>query len=319
MKGKFFYPLLIFIVWLVAYIISQLLFDQKLGWDEVAYMSVAKGIADNFDFSARTYTVMGLIKHGYPTHFINFPIFPVYLAVFFKLFGSSLYVAYFANWLLALGVLLLLYFIFLMLSENNHKISFLVSMSYLFCPGILRNCDSAMMEQGGCFLLCLFVYFILKDYHSGKFNYFTVIKFAFTFLILWMYKSLYVGIFFGLLAFIFLAYNSKLSGKELNTRVRLPIFLIMSYGLFVLFYYLLSKFVFLPVAPMLTFTDVFCLSTLTCKCYNTVLCFYTMCCFYCTLFFNSFYIHCPYFCTLEKIKPNTEIICKFFFCYYFKL
>src|SRR3989338_2881547 len=116
MKGKFFYPLLIFIVWLVAYIISQLLFDQKLGWDEVAYMSVAKGIADNFDFSARTYTVMGLIKHGYPTHFINFPIFPVYLAVFFKLFGSSLYVAYFANWLLALGVLLLLYFIFLMLS-----------------------------------------------------------------------------------------------------------------------------------------------------------------------------------------------------------
>ena len=210
MKGKFFYPLLIFIIWLIAYIVSQLLFDQKLGWDEVAYMSVARGIAEDFDFSARTYTVMGLIKQGYPTHFINFPVFSIFLAIFFKSFGASLNVAYFSTWLCALGVCLLIYFISLLLIENSHKAALVISLSYLFCPGILKNCDTALMEQMGCFLICLSAYLLLKDYSKRVFNLGTLVKVVFSFLIIWLYKSLFIGFFFGVLVFILLAYNPKL-------------------------------------------------------------------------------------------------------------
>ena len=255
-KSNYFYIGLIVLIWLITYLVCQVLFDQKLGWDEVAYMSVAKGITENFDFSARAYTVMGILKHGYPTHLINFPIYPIYLAIFFKLFGCSLKIAYFSTWLSALGVCILIYYIFLLISEDNKKLAFLVSMSYLFSPGIIKNCDSALMEQTGCLLLCLAVYFILKDYVSGNFNHFTILKFSFSFLILWIYKSLFIGFFFGAFVFICLAYNSKISGKKLNTKIPLFLFLTLSYGIFAVLFCILAKFVFLPVAPMMTFADI---------------------------------------------------------------
>ena len=253
-KTNLFYIGLIILIWFIAYLVSQILLEQKLGWDEVAYMSVAKGIANDFDFSARNYTIMGLLRHGYPTHFINFPIFSIYLALFFKVFGASLKIAYFSTWLSALGVCLLIYFMFLLVSENNKKTAFIVSLSYLFCPGILKTIDSAMMEQMGCFLLCLAVYFILKDYIRGTFDIFTVLKFAFSFLIIWLYKSLFVGFFFGALIFICIAYSSKISGKKINAKIPLIGFLLLSYGIFVVLFYILKKFVFLPVAPMMSFT-----------------------------------------------------------------
>ncbi len=252
-KSNFFYIGLITVIWLVTYILSQILLEQKLGWDEVGFMSVAKGIADNFNFSSRSYTVMGLIKQGYPSNLINFPIFSIYLAVFFKLFGASLKVAYFSTWLCALGVCILIYLILLLLLENNQKLAFIVSASYLFFPGVLKTCDSAMMEQMGCFLLSLAVYLILKDYVKGTFNYGTVLKFSLSFLIIWLYKSLFVGFFFGALVFILFAYSSKISGKKLNTKIPLFLFITLSYGIFVVLFYVLEKFVFLPVSPMMSF------------------------------------------------------------------
>ncbi len=245
---------LITLIWFVVYILAQIFLEQKLGWDEVNYMSTAKGIAADFDFSSRTYTIMGLIKHGYPSSLINFPIFSIYLAGFFKLFGASLKVAYFSTWLCALGVCILIYLIFLLLSENNRKLAFCTSISYLFFPGILKTCDSAMMEQMGCLLLCLAVYLILKDYVKGTFNYITVLKFSLSFLIIWLYKSLFVGFFFGALIFILFAYNSKISGKKLNTKIPLFLFVTLSYGIFAVLFYILKKFVFLPVAPMMSFS-----------------------------------------------------------------
>jgi len=253
-KTNFFYIGLITIIWFVTYILSQIFLEQKLGWDEVNYMSVAKGIISNFDFSSRSYTVMGLIRHGYPSSLINFPIFSIYLAIFFKLFGVSLKIAYFSTWLCALGVCILTYLIFLLLSENNHKLAFLVSISYLFFPGILKTCDSAMMEQMGCFLLCLAVYLILKDYVKGVFNYITVLKFALSFLIIWLYKTLFIGFFFGALFFIILAYSPKITGKKLNTKVPLFLFVSLSYGIFAVLFYILKRFIFLPVAPMMSFS-----------------------------------------------------------------
>lgn len=249
------YPVLILLIWFVVYVLSQILFAQKLGWDEVDYLSVARGISEDFDFSSRTYTIMGILKHGYPTHFINIPLYSVFIAVFFKLFGTSLKVAYFLSWLSCLGICLLLYFIFLLLSDGNRKLSFFVSMSYLFCPGILRNCDSAMMEQTGIFLLCLFLFLILRDFKKGTIGFLTTLKVAIGFLILWIYKSLFIGIFFGTFAFILFAFSTKLNSYKLNSKLPLFAFLLLSYGIFAILYILLKKFVFLPVAPMMNFTQ----------------------------------------------------------------
>lgn len=255
LKDKFLYPLLIFLVWLVTYIFwERLIFVHELAWDEVNYLSLARGIAEDFDFTGRIYTVMGLLKHGYPTTMIIFPIISIYIAVFFKLFGISLNVAYFSTWFAALGVCILLYYIFLMLSENNQKLSFLVSIMYLFSPGTVKNCNTAMMEQFGCFLLCLFVFFILRDYLMGKFTYFTAVKFALAFVVLWMYKTLFIGIFFGAFVFIVSAYYPKITGKKIETKVPLPLFLLISYGFFAILFYILKEYVFPPVAPMMNFS-----------------------------------------------------------------
>ena len=251
---NFFYPILIFAVWFVVYLLTQAFLMQNFGWDEVSYMSQAKGIATDFDFSSRAYTVMGVLKHGYPTNLINFPLFAMYLAVFFKLFGVSLKVAYFSSWLCALGVCLLIYFIFLLLVPEHRKLAFGVSIAYLLFPGILKTCDSAMMEQAGCFLVCLATYLILKDYVKGVFNYSTVLKFVLSFLVLWLYKSLFVGFFFGAFIFIIFAYSPKISGKKLSTKIPLWLFILLSYGIFIVLYLICEKFVFLPVAPMMNFT-----------------------------------------------------------------
>lgn len=255
LKTNFFYVGLIALIWLITYVVCQIIFKQKLGWDEVAYLSVAKGIASDFDFSSRNYTIMGLLKYSYPTHLINFPVFPIYLAMFFKIFGASLKVAYFSTWLSALFVCILIYFIFLMISKDSHKLAFILSMFYLFSPGMVKNCDTALMEQVGCLLLCLSVFSILKDYEKGSFNYLTILKFAFSFLVLWLYKSLFIGYFLGAFIFICLAYNSKITEKKINTKVPLPLFLFLSYGIFVVLYYIFQKYIFLTVAPMMNFSS----------------------------------------------------------------
>ncbi len=254
-KSDLFFVSVIFIIWLASYIFWELIyFQENLAWDEVSYLSVAKGIALDFDFGSRAYTVMGLLKQGYPTNMINFPIFSMYIALFFKLFGISLKVGYFSTWFAALGVCILIYFIFCILSQNNRILAFITSVAYLYSPGTIKNCNTAMMEQAGCFLLCIFVFFILKDYAKGKFNYFTILTFSLSFLLLWLYKSLFIGFFFGAFVFILLSYNSKITGKKIDTNIPLPIFLLASYGLFVVSYYFLMKFVFLPVSPMMNFS-----------------------------------------------------------------
>ena len=254
-KSNLFFVSLIFIIWLVSYIFWELIiFRENLAWDEVSYLSVAKGIALDFDFSSRAYTIMGLLKQGYPSNLIHFPIFSSYIALFFKLLGVSLRVGYFSTWFAALGVCIFLYFIFCMLSQDNRILSFITSIAYLYSPGTIKNCNSAMMEQAGCFLLCVCVFFILKDYVKGQFNYRTILKFSFSFLFLWLFKSIFIGFFFGALVFILLSYNSRITGKKIDTKIPLPVFLLASYGLFVILYYLSIKFVFLQVSPMMNFS-----------------------------------------------------------------
>ena len=253
-KERIIYPLLIFAFWLVACIICQFIFPHRLVWDEVAYLSVARGIAEDFDFGSRAYTIMGILNDGYPTHFIHYPLFPIYVALFFKLFGVSLTVGYFSTWFAALGVCLLIYFIFLLLSENNYKLAFIAALSYLFYPSILKNCDSAMMEQFGCFLLCLSTYLILKDYVKGSFTYWTVLKFIFSFLILWSYKTIFIGFLIGSMLLIWLAYSPQFTGKKLSSKIPMPVFIFLSFGVFAVLFYMFKQFVFYPVTPLMNYS-----------------------------------------------------------------
>lgn len=245
---------LIFIVWLFLYALCQFVFDQKLGWDEVSYMSVAKGIATDFDFSSRAYTIMGLLKHGYPSHLINYPLSSFYIALFFKLFGCSLKVAYFSSWLAALGVSILIFYTFKLLFPDSNKLAFILAISYFLYPGILKNIDSAMMEQFGNFFMMLSVYFIFRDCKKRVFNWVTLIKLSFSLLILWLYKTLFVGIFFGF--FILLLYSAfNKTKEEIGFKIK-PLFFIPSiYLLFGLLFCICQKFVFLPVAPMMNFSS----------------------------------------------------------------
>ncbi len=244
--------LFITIVWFFVYCFCQVILEQKLGWDEINYLSVARGIAENFDYSARSYTVMGLLKHGFPTHSINYPVSSFYIALFFKLFGASLKVAYFSTWLAGLGVCILIYFIFNLFSENK-KLSVLVSLSYLLYPGFIRNFDSAMMEQLGNCLLCLFTYLIFKDYIKGLFDWRTLLKIVFMCLILWIYKTLFVGIFYGILSFIFLS-SKDLVGEKVTFKIHPILFTLLNFAIFAGLLFICMKWIFLPVAPMMNFT-----------------------------------------------------------------
>lgn len=250
-KPHYIYLAVIVLVWFLLYISAQIFFEQKLGWDEVAYMSIAKGIASDFDFSARAYTIMGILKHGFPTHFINYPLSSIYIGIFYKLFGYSIKVAYFSTWLAGLGVCILIYFISLMVLNNSKKMALGTSLFYLLYPGMYRNLDSGMMEQLGNLFLCASVYLIMKDYSKGKFNWFTVLKFSISMVILWLYKTLFVGVFLGYFFIILLAYFFK---EKINSKINFYVFTASSYGLFMILFVLVSKFIFLPVAPMMNFT-----------------------------------------------------------------
>jgi hypothetical protein len=253
LKSRFFYPSLISLIWLIVYILCQLILDQKLGWDEVSYMSVAKGIATDFDFSSRAYTIMGLLKHGYPSHLINYPISSLYIAIFFKLFGCSLKIAYFSSWIAALGVSILIFYIFKLLFPASSKLAFIIAISYLLYPGILKNIDSAMMEQLGNFLMMLSIYLIFKDYVKGVFNWTTLLKLSFSLLILWLYKTLFIGIFFGFFVLLLFISFYK-SEQKIDFKIKPLFFIPFVYVLFAILFYICQKFIFLPVAPMMNFT-----------------------------------------------------------------
>lgn len=251
-KSDLFFISVIFVVWLAAYIICQFVFPHYLGWDEVSYLSVARGIAENLDFGARSYTVMGILKYGFPTHLIVFPVFSTYIALFFKLFGVSQKVAYFSTWLAALGVCYFLYFIFQKLVSDNRKTAFIVAISYLFFPTVIKNCDTALMEQAGCFLLCLLTYILIKEYENG-FNYFSAIKIGLILVLLWFFKAHFIGVIIGTIIFLAVSYNSKFTGSKIKSKIRLPFLIILTYSLFAVLYYIVKKYVFYPVAVMVNF------------------------------------------------------------------
>lgn len=240
------YPILIFFIWLVCYIACTLIWEQKLGWDEVQYMAVAKGIAEDFDFSGRWNTVLGIIKHPFPHLTNQYPIHVTYMAIFFKLFGVSLHVAYFSTWLAGLAACIFIYMTMLILTNNDKVYSFLTSLAFLFLPRTLNYCDTAMMEVPGLALVTVFTYFIFKDLSKGILNPFFI---GFAAIFLYFFKSLIIGIVFGLLFLIIIAYKFKLVTNE--SKMSLLTSCASCLVTIGLIYFIFAKFIFPPTAPLI--------------------------------------------------------------------
>ena len=249
-KGDYLYILLITLIWLITYIICSIAWKQNIGWDETSYLSTAKGIAQDFDFSSRFNSVLGLIKYSFPQHTHHYPVYSTYLAIFFKLFGVSLNVAYFSTWLAGLVACVFIYLIMLLLTENDKLFSFFIAVSFLFLPRIINYCDTAMMEIPGCALIMIFSYFVFKDISKNKLNPFLL---AIASLWLYFYKSLFIGAVIGFIFLILIAYKLKSINLVLKNKLSFPQSLGIYFGTVSVIYIIFTKFVFLPLAPMMTF------------------------------------------------------------------
>lgn len=78
-----------------CYLFCTLFWEQKLQWDGVFYLSCARGIARDFDFSSRTNSVLGLLKYPFSQHNHHYLLHSIYLTAFLKLFGENINAAYF--------------------------------------------------------------------------------------------------------------------------------------------------------------------------------------------------------------------------------
>ncbi len=248
-KAKYLYPALIFFIWLIIYVICTLCWEQKIVWDENSYLSTAKGIVKDFDFSTRTTTVLGTIKYPFPQHTHHYPVYSTYLAIFFKLFGTSINVAYFSTWLCGLVVCIFVYLTMLLMT-NHRLFSFFTGITFLFLPRIVDYCDSAMMEVPGCALVSIFTYFIFKDISKGKIN---IVLLAIAAIWLYFFKSLFIGIVFGFIILIFMLCNVKQMGLSVKTKRPWYAHLFIYLGVFSSIYFIFTKYIFLPLAPMMNF------------------------------------------------------------------
>lgn len=240
---KIVYPALIFIVWLVVYLVCNKVFGNLIEWDENKYLACARGIAENFDFSSRSTTVQGLLKYGYPQHTTHYPLHSLYVAAFFKLFGTSLGAAFFSTWFAAFLTCIFIYFIMLILTENNKPFSFFTSITFLFLPRVVNHSNSVMMEVPGCALVTILTFLIFKLISKGKLNPFLL---AVSTVYLFFYKSLFIGVVFGFLSLLIFDYGKKPAGFKWLSFLLYLITILVPYFLF-------TKFIFLPLAPWIEF------------------------------------------------------------------
>ena len=245
-KTKILFPILILAIWLFSYIVCTINLEPSIEWDEAKYLACAHGIAENFDFSSRSTTIQGLLKYGFPQHTTHYPLHSLYIAIFFKLFGASLGVAIFSTWFALFLTCIFIYFIMLLLTENNNQFSFFTSITFLFLPRVINHANSVMMEIPSCALLTVLIFLVFKLISKDKLNPF-ILAVSTTGLL--FYKSLFVGIIFGFLSLLAFGYIKKSVGfKWLSSLLYLATTFVL--------YFLFAKFVFLPLAPWIDFSRI---------------------------------------------------------------
>ena len=249
-KGVVLFPVLIFIVWLLTLLICGFFLDDTFEFDEAKYLATARGIIQGFDFSSRSTTVMGLVKHGFPQNTTHYPLNSLYIAIFFKLFGISLNVAYFSTWFAVLIACLFIYFTALLVTENNKKFSFFIAISFLFFPRVINYSNSVMMEVPGCALISFLSFLIFKNISKGKLN---PLFLAVAGLWLYFYKSLFVGVIFGLVVLIIIFYKSQLTGLKIQEKSSVYLSLSLFLGTLFIIYFIFTKIIFLSLGPWLVF------------------------------------------------------------------
>lgn len=249
-KIKIFYPVLIILIWLATYLINRFLGVHEIEWDEAKYLACARGIAENFDFSSRSTTILGLIKYGFPQHTHHYPLHSLYIALFFKLFGSSLEVACFATWFSALITCLFIYLTLLLMTNNNGLFSFFLAISFLYLPRIIVQCNSAMMEIPGCALLSFSTFLIFKGISKGRVNFFLL---ALASIFLYFYKSLFAGITFGFISLIVFLFYAEGREFEFKKKISFVRGFVMFLGTMFITSFIFTRFFFLPLAPWMNF------------------------------------------------------------------
>lgn len=188
---------IIVVIWFFAYSLTQYFLDPLYGWDDTQYTMVANGIVRDGDISARTYTVMGLLRDGYPTHFVNLPVYPILLAPFWYVSEGTLIGVYLISWLAGLGTMLFMYAAARRFMADSPYAPVLIGVSYLAIPGVLRNLDTALMEPTGAFLLSAAFYALIRLTERGRWTLKTLAAIAGVTALLFMYKTIFVGVVFG--------------------------------------------------------------------------------------------------------------------------
>ena len=216
-KTKILFPLLILAIWIFSYIVCTINLEPKIEWDEAKYIACARGIAENLDFSSRSTTIEGLIKYSFPQNTHHYPLHSMYIALFFKLFGASVKVAYFSNWFACLMTCFFIYLTMLLMTDNNRIISFFFAISFLYLPNVITYCNSAMMEIPGCAMVSCLCFLIFKNISQRKIS---PLLFGLSAICLYFYKSLFVGSVCGLiLLFIFVSKGQNKNIFSLNRRI----------------------------------------------------------------------------------------------------
>ncbi len=102
------------------------------------------------------------------------------------------------------------------------------------------------MEIPGCALMSIFGFFLFKSISQKKINPFLL---GICYLYLYFYKSLFIGIFFGLISVLIFAHSNDLITFKTKDEKQFYFFLTKLIGTISCVYFIFTKFIFLPLAP----------------------------------------------------------------------
>ncbi|TSC67947.1 MAG: hypothetical protein G01um101472_252 [Parcubacteria group bacterium Gr01-1014_72] len=249
--NRYGWPLVLFLAWLGLYITNVVLFPIGLGWDEIVNIATAHGIARDGDFSAREYTVMGIIQDGYPNHLGYYPLFATYLALFLKVIGTSLGTVHFANWIAFLITTLLVY-VTMYTCTKRRMLSGATALAYLIFPGIWRDTISGLMEPVGALLTILTAYIVVRMFRRGAITGRSAVLLGTLLAILWLYKMILIGTILGVVIFIVALYRIIPGAHSGGKWVSLKRFLPTTIGVCVALIFIATTYVFYPLSTAYT-------------------------------------------------------------------
>ena len=174
----------------------------QIRWnDETLYYTVAQNITRHFDFNSNHYLASSIIQKGYPTKDTHLPGYSLILAFGFLIGGINERTPFFANYLLLMITILLIFRVGIKIA--NQWVGFGAALIYLIYPYTLVLAHSVMTEISAAAFIMVVVALLYLQNDSWSKGIFLGIAIAFTYLIkpylltlfpaslavLWMEKS----------------------------------------------------------------------------------------------------------------------------------